>query len=290
MQRNRFRKFLVPGVLISMIWLLTSCLYILGVIQPSTADVNEQITVTIDVEMDETGCNCPGGGPSAGLVAMLIPTDWTVDDIEYDGDYGPELMSWLDPDSNDIQPGAGTDFWYDSLTTNFPPPAGMDWVVYQGDVVHGWIGTDTTNTTVTINMTTGAAGQYDIGYYVSTTDYTFGNPDETDFSLGNSITVGPVGIEDRQLSGVAENFTLAQNYPNPFNPSTSIRYSLQKSSSVKLTVYDIHGQEVAVLTRGVKPAGNYEVTFDAENLVSGVYLYRMEAGSFVETRKMMLVR
>ena len=162
--------------------------------------------------------------------------------------------------------------------------------MYQGEVLHGWIGTDTTNVTVTITMTTGAAGQYDIGYYVSTTDYNFGNPDETDFSLGNSITVGPTGIEDRTLSGIADNFALEQNYPNPFNPSTSIRYSLQKSSSVKLTVYDIHGQEVAVLARGVKPAGNYEVTFDAENLVSGVYLYRLEAGSFVETRKMMLVR
>lgn len=274
----------------AMVWLISSCLYILTIVQPSTANVNETITAVVNVEMDETPCDCPGGGPSAGLAAIMIPTDWTIDQVEYDGDYGPEFMNLLHPDSADIQPGSGTDFWYDSLAATYPPPAGMDWFVFEGPVTHGWVGNDTTNVSVTFTMTTGAAGQYDIGYFVSTTDYNFGVADETDMSLGNTITVGAVGIEENPLPGIAERFALEQNFPNPFNPETKIRYSITQRSDVQLAVYNMAGQLVATLSNGIKAPGKYEVTFEAEDLASGVYLYRLSAGSFVETRKMMLVR
>jgi hypothetical protein len=94
-------------------------------------------------------------------------------------------------------------------------------------------------------------------------------------------------------------FSLAQNYPNPFNPSTVIRYTIpggggsrnyEEGRKTSLTVYDILGREVAVLVNDAKQPGTYEVLFNASNLASGVYLYRLNAGSFVETRKLCLIR
>ena len=86
------------------------------------------------------------------------------------------------------------------------------------------------------------------------------------------------------------NFWLSQNYPNPFNPKTAISFQLSANSSVALRVFDVLGREVAVLVNGEKPAGVYRVTWDAKNLPSGVYLYRLQAGAFVETRKTLLLR
>ncbi len=92
-------------------------------------------------------------------------------------------------------------------------------------------------------------------------------------------------------------FSLAQNYPNPFNPSTTIKYTIPnitlsgvEGSRVQLKVYDVLGNEVAVLVNEEKPAGSYEVNFDASQLSSGIYFYKLQAGSFTETKKMILVR
>ena len=87
-----------------------------------------------------------------------------------------------------------------------------------------------------------------------------------------------------------ERYVLSQNYPNPFNPTTVIRYQLPVDNSVKLVVYDVLGREVAVLVNEHKPAGSYSVQFNASGVASGVYLYRLTTGSFVQTRKMILVR
>jgi hypothetical protein len=85
-------------------------------------------------------------------------------------------------------------------------------------------------------------------------------------------------------------FALNQNYPNPFNPSTVIAYSIPNASNVKLSVYNAIGQVVNVLENGFKSAGNYTVNFNASNLPSGLYFYKIEAGQFSQTRKMMLVK
>jgi photosystem II stability/assembly factor-like uncharacterized protein len=85
-------------------------------------------------------------------------------------------------------------------------------------------------------------------------------------------------------------FSLSQNYPNPFNPTTTIRYQVPGISDVKLTVYDILGREVSVLVNERQTPGTYQVKFDGSNLASGVYLYRLMAGSFVQTRKLLLLR
>ena len=85
-------------------------------------------------------------------------------------------------------------------------------------------------------------------------------------------------------------FALLQNYPNPFNPSTTIRYAVPSSSFVTVRVYNTLGEEVATLVDGVQGAGVHEVRFDAAALATGVYLCRMQSGSFVEARKLLLVR
>jgi hypothetical protein len=83
---------------------------------------------------------------------------------------------------------------------------------------------------------------------------------------------------------------LEQNYPNPFNPTTIINYQISELSFVTLKVYDVLGNEIATLVNEEKPIGSYEVKFDASSLPSGVYFYRLQAGSFVETKKMVLLR
>ena len=85
-------------------------------------------------------------------------------------------------------------------------------------------------------------------------------------------------------------YTLFQNYPNPFNPSTVIGFQVPSSGFVSLKVYDVLGREVATLVNEREKAGSYSVTFDAGNLPSGVYFYRITAGSFVETKKLVVLR
>ena len=89
---------------------------------------------------------------------------------------------------------------------------------------------------------------------------------------------------------VPEACALFQNYPNPFNPSTTIRYGIPARSHVTLNVFNTVGQEVAELVRGEQDAGYHEVTFNAQNLPSGVYFYRLRAGNYSETKKLLIVR
>jgi hypothetical protein len=89
---------------------------------------------------------------------------------------------------------------------------------------------------------------------------------------------------------VASSYKLDQNYPNPFNPSTKITFELAKSEKVKLAVYNLLGEQVAVLVNGTRNAGPQTVTFDAKNFSSGVYFYKLEAGSTVLAKKMMLLK
>jgi hypothetical protein len=88
----------------------------------------------------------------------------------------------------------------------------------------------------------------------------------------------------------SSHYNLDQNYPNPFNPITTISYSLPATALVKIKIFNILGQEIATLVNQEKPAGNYEVNFNASNLPSGVYIYKMKAGEYVETRKMVLLK
>ena len=90
--------------------------------------------------------------------------------------------------------------------------------------------------------------------------------------------------------GAPSNFRLDQNYPNPFNPSTKISYNLPEAVNVKLIVYNLLGQEIKILKNKFEDAGVYSIDFDASELNSGLYLYKLEAGSFTQTRKMLLMK
>jgi hypothetical protein len=91
-------------------------------------------------------------------------------------------------------------------------------------------------------------------------------------------------------AGAPKVFALEQNYPNPFNPSTTIRYQLPVASEVKLEVYDVLGKKIATLVNERQSAGAYQVVWNASGLSSGTYFYRLQAGTFVETKKMIMVK
>ena len=99
------------------------------------------------------------------------------------------------------------------------------------------------------------------------------------------------GLTDvKKLSGVPNRFELQQNYPNPFNPTTIIEFSLSEKSMTNLKVYNILGQEVAILVNEVKSAGSYKVNFNASGLTTGIYFYQLSAGSRKIVKKMMLIK
>jgi hypothetical protein len=105
-----------------------------------------------------------------------------------------------------------------------------------------------------------------------------------------------IDIEYTSITGVVSeklnvsSFNLQQNYPNPFNPSTVISYSLPSASNVKLIAYNSLGQTVKVLEAGFKQAGNHSITFNATDFPSGIYFYRIEAGQFMQIKKMILIK
>ncbi len=96
-------------------------------------------------------------------------------------------------------------------------------------------------------------------------------------------------IQD-QSSLQPEEFSLSQNYPNPFNPSTVISYQLPVNGKVTLKVYNILGREIATLVNEEKPAGTYEVEFNASKYASGVYFYQLKTENYFETKKMLLIK
>ena len=128
----------------------------------------------------------------------------------------------------------------------------------------------------------------------------FVNPDANHngagFSLLAVLESGEViGLRDATSSDDAtaelpSDFALEQNYPNPFNPTTNIEYALPEAAEVTLEVFNLQGQRVATLVNGQQSAGRHTVSFDAANLSSGVYLYRIQAGSFTQTQKMLLLK
>jgi photosystem II stability/assembly factor-like uncharacterized protein len=109
-------------------------------------------------------------------------------------------------------------------------------------------------------------------------------------NLGTFLRYGPATGILGNGNTTPENYVLAQNYPNPFNPVTQIEYAIPVNSLVTVKVYDVMGREVSTLVNETKPAGNYQVQFDASNLNSGVYFYTLTTEGFSETKKMLLIK
>jgi len=119
-------------------------------------------------------------------------------------------------------------------------------------------------------------------------------------TAGGTATIGSEGYVDyidltapsgvEQISGLPQNFSLSQNYPNPFNPLTNIEYSIPEASFVQLKVYDILGNEVVTLVNEEQSAGTYRADFTADNLASGLYIAKLQAGNYSQTIKMSLLK
>ena len=108
----------------------------------------------------------------------------------------------------------------------------------------------------------------------------------------NYPTLKPVlvSIEENNTDIIPSNYVLEQNYPNPFNPTTIIKFGLPKAGNVELSVYNILGQKIATLVNKEFAQGTFEYTFDAGNLTSGIYLYKLQAGGYSQVRKMLLIK
>jgi hypothetical protein len=129
------------------------------------------------------------------------------------------------------------------------------------------------------------ADHYEAEYKIRAKDY---NSHYSDYSSVVSITFGQFSKTNAFVTNYE--YVLCQNYPNPFNPTTYINYSIKATGLVTLKVYDMLGTEVASLVNEIKEAGNYSVTFNAENLPSGIYFYTLTSGAFRETKKLNLLK
>ncbi len=141
------------------------------------------------------------------------------------------------------------------------------------DGIYPWNVPDTTSSTCRVKVIA-----YDTG---GDSDW---DASDEEFSIGSEV-----GIEE-VTSPIPSVYSLAQNYPNPFNPSTTILYQLPKSTYVKLSIYDITGRLVETLVNEHKNAGYYSVNWNADNISSGIYIYRIEAGEFSTVRKCLVVK
>lgn len=127
---------------------------------------------------------------------------------------------------------------------------------------------------------------------ISFTDANTGTAVGDNGTILRTTTGGITGIKNYAKSNVnsPKTFLLEQNYPNPFNPSTVIDYSVPRNGFVTLRIYNILGQGVATLLSGMRIPGQYQATFDASRFASGVYFYRLQAGSYTMTKKMLLMK
>ncbi len=130
-------------------------------------------------------------------------------------------------------------------------------------------------------LTAPSAGTY-------TVNAGFKNPSRSWESASAVINV--TGVDEKLIGLSPAEFELFPNFPNPFNPSTKIRYAISETAFTTIKLYSLIGQEISTLVNEEKSPGIYEVTFDASNLTTGTYLYKMQTGNFVKTKKMILLK
>jgi photosystem II stability/assembly factor-like uncharacterized protein len=97
-------------------------------------------------------------------------------------------------------------------------------------------------------------------------------------------------IEEQKISGIPASFNLYQNYPNPFNPSTTIKFDIPGNGNVTLKIYDLLGREISTLINGYRSAGNYEASFNGNNISTGIYFYKLQFAGLEQTKKLMLIK
>ena len=275
------RRDLVIALLVGLSLLLMACPRITEVQQPSSAQQGEVVDVTVTLEF----C-CGSDDAHRGIVSVLVPEDWAFVAGTYDGFAG----------SGDMLEDEG---WADSTEIVAPSPDGMKWIGSISDEAYPVLPEDDGVYDVTFQLQVGqTTGDFDLGYFSTYEQPTGGisfHPCGRD-CIATADTVMNVPITVR--AGVANEgdaqpgaFTLAQNYPNPFRSATTLPYTLDRAASVRVTVFDAAGREIAVLDEGSRATGDHTVDFDAAGLASGTYLYRLEAdGVVVQTRMMTLAK
>ncbi len=149
-------------------------------------------------------------------------------------------------------------------------------------------GTTKTKTWSTVLSTSWVYSNCDAAVFVYMTGPNISGSSPVLQTKKESVSSFPTGVENP--TEVPLQYSLSQNYPNPFNPTSNIHFSIEKDGIVKLEVYDILGNVVTTLSNGFMKAGTYNAEFDGSKLSSGVYLYKLTAGNFTETKKMMLVK
>jgi hypothetical protein len=253
-------------------------------ITPSQPPITKDVTLTFRIDMSGTisdfhnGYVIPYGdiqfvGLRSGLVGL---GDWTSGNWNPSDTAGNQLhMRVLLDDGTNGDATAGDKVWSTSVVIASGTPGGD--VDYKYGVYYG-AANDTANG----------------GTDIMDNEMAFGTNHK--FTLtSNDLTItdnwGVVtAIERQNDAAIPVAYQLSQNYPNPFNPSTIIQYNLPNPGIVSLKIFDVLGREVITLVNEEQKAGVYKVSFDASKLSSGVYFYRIQSGSFVSTKKMMLLK
>jgi hypothetical protein len=183
-------------------------------------------------------------------------------------------------------PYTGTVNYSANLTT--PPSSGNIYLVFPNPtkILTGSPDSLLLNIITTINVTPGI-------YTVNVTGTEVGGP-RTHTRSFTLVVTNVTGISNNNQN-IPDKFALYQNYPNPFNPETKIKFDIpsnvrRETSDIKLIIYDILGKEIATLVNESLQPGTYEVTFDASNLSSGMYFYRLTASEYTNTKKLILLK
>lgn len=252
-------------------------------------------TVTDDIDGNERSATAPYKGafeadvalsapeaPQIGAFALTSPADDF--DLALTGDSTTVFeFSWAAPTANmEVQ----YTFHLDSVNGDFSSPL--------FSVPSDSNGFKTTSTptyadidSVMAELGVATGGSIDLKWTVTATA-----EDSTRFAdAAHTISISRLlGVSNEEVSETPKEFSLSQNYPNPFNPTSNIQFTLPQTAEVRLEVFNITGQLVSTLVSGKMSAGEHTVQFNAGNLASGVYIYRIRAGNFVQTKKMTLIK
>jgi hypothetical protein len=246
---------------------------------------NARGSVTLTSEFDlAKGFN--SNPPSVTSLTLLDGKRHTTDSF-VKGEHGTLEFSFNDLSfaPNVLPLFDSTKAWYRKHgTTQWNPLAVtkvIDLVDFEGTVVRADLGAATQEDSTAVDLRIASA---DMNGF--TTDYIVSPA----FAVGDWDTATATGVTPPGNQNIPGQFALAQNFPNPFNPSTIIRYGLPARSRVKLTVFNTLGQQVRALVNESQEAGSYEVRFDATGLASGMYFYRLQAGDFMATKRLLILR
>ncbi len=235
--------------------------------------------------------------PNGNMLSFLMQTSangqWTnymIDTYTYDAN-GKMLTDWnkawtngawmngvlytytIDPNGNMVN--ELTQEWLNGLWTNYR----------QSTLTYDAHGNEITGNNTLWSGTSWVPADYDFPLAVNGSTYHF-----TGYAINISYILLNITSVSADKGSIPNNYSLSQNYPNPFNPSTTISFSIPSRSFVSLKVFDIIGREVATLASGELSAGTYTRQWNASNMSSGIYFYRLQAGKVIETKKLVLIR